>query len=141
MAIEAHFRVVPGGLQCLGPAEASKLEEMNGQEVKAKLTKPRNARFHRLYFAMLKAGIDMADVTLNMEQWRALVICGAGHCDFTTSNAGTLVAVPKSIAWSSMDELSFQQLYQDSISYICQEYLHGTTPDELDSQAQFLAFM
>lgn len=140
MATEVHVRVVPGGLMCLGAAEASKIEDLRGRELKAKLTQPRNPRFHRLFFAALKAGLDMADLELSMESWRAMVTCGAGHCDFVNGPKG-LVAVPRSIAWATMDETEFHTLYNDVIGFICREYLHGTTPEELDEQAQFMAFL
>ena len=106
----------------------------------AKISQPRNLQFHKLFFAMLSVALDMADVQATPEQWRAMVTCGAGWCDFVAGKDG-LIAVPKSISFGALDETEFRRLYDDVIKFICANYLHGTTPQELDSQAQFMAFL
>jgi hypothetical protein len=140
VATEIMCKVVTGGLQCLGMAEASKLEDLHGREVMATIKQARNPKFHRLYFAMLKASIDMAHTDYTMEQWRAIVTVGAGHCDFVEHDE-KMIAIPNSISFGKMDETQFDKLYNDSVTFICSHYLHGTEPDELDREARFVAFL
>jgi hypothetical protein len=138
MSTVFYGKVVPGGVMALGAGESSKLEDLHGREVKVTLTKSRNTKFHRLFFAMLKASLEMIDSNYNMEQWRAVVIAGAGHCDFVTLH-DRLVAVPKSISFSNMDETEFGKVYNDAVGWICENYL--TDPETIKAQAQFLSFL
>lgn len=131
---------MPGGVRAANEAEAAKLEALKGREVICSIRQPRNLKFHRRFFAMLHAGLEMADTELGMEQWRALVTVGAGWCDFIEGKTGT-IAIPRSISFARMDETEFTRLYDDCIRFICANYLNGTTPDELREAAAFLEFM
>lgn len=121
MATDIFARVVPGGLMCVNQAEASKLEHLVGKEVKARISMPRNWAFLKKYFALLKVGRDMADTDMNPEQWRAYCQAGAGWCTFENIN-GTMVAIPKSISFSNMDEIEFERLYNAVLGFICETW-------------------
>jgi len=140
VATEIICRVVPGGLRAANEVEAEKLETLRGRNVLVKISQPRNLGFHKLFFAMLGVALGMADIEVNAEQWRAIVTVGAGWCTFVPGREG-LIAVPKSISFGAMDETEFRRLYEAAIGFICVNYLHGTAPQELDDQAQFLAFL
>ncbi|MDB4312029.1 DUF1367 family protein [bacterium] len=128
-------KVVPGGLMCLTEAEAHKLEGMVGQEVKATITKPRNLRFLKKYFALLKVGMDMADTPYNPEQFRMYVQAGAGYCEFIEGKNG-LVAVPQSISFGKMDEIEFARLYSNVLDFICEQW--ALDADEVDKIVGFM---
>lgn len=136
MAVEIVCRVVPGGLMAVNHAEASKLDEMLGRELMAKVWRPRNLEFHRKYFQMLKTTRDMVDLEVNNRQWRWIVLVGIGHCDYIEHD-GYPVAIPKSINFSSVDDVEFEQIYADSIDFICQNYLDDK-PAELRQLLEFL---
>ena len=121
MATDIYMRVVPGGLMALNQAEASKLEDLVGKEVKARISQPRNLRFLKKYFALLKVARDMADTEMNPEQFRAYVQAGAGYCTWEQIN-GKIVAMPKSISFGQMDELEFERLYNDVLSFCCEQW-------------------
>lgn len=122
MATEIVTRVVPGGLMAVNEAEASKMEALIGQQVMARITRPRNLEFHRRFFAMLKTTLDMVDLNVNMEQWRHMVTVGAGHC--TWVELGNLpIPIPKSISFTHMDQVEFERVYADAITFICDNYL------------------
>jgi len=135
MAINVQVRVVPGGLMCLNAAEASLLENMTGQEVEARIYKTVNPKFRRKYFALLKTAFDMADFDGNFEQFRHHVIAGAGYCDFH-KYGDSMVAVPRSISWARMEDAEFENLYRDSLTYICQTFVLDR--DQLDRIVQFM---
>ena len=137
MAIEVVCKVMPGGLRVVNSAEATKLEHLIGKEVSARIHIPRNLKFTRKFFAMLKSALDMSDVQMNDEQWRAWVIAGAGWCDFL-KYGDKLVAVPKSISFASMDDAEFERLYQDCLTFICAKYVKDETPETLDQMMQFM---
>jgi hypothetical protein len=122
MSTTVYMRIVPGGAMCVNHAEASKLDDLVGQEVKAVITKPRNIRFHKLYFALLKTAHDMARTEMNFEQFRAYCQAGSGHCDWVEHRDG-LVAVPRSISWGKMDETEFKRLYNDVLGFICETWV------------------
>lgn len=121
MATDVYMRVVPGGLMASNGAEASKLEDLVGKEVRAVISQPRNLGFHKRYFAMLKVGHDMASTEFNMEQFRLYVQAGAGYCEFIQGPNG-LVAVPRSISFASMDQTEFEKLYFEVLNFICGQW-------------------
>ena len=124
MVTKVLVRVVPGGLQAINGVETAKLVDMHGKEVTAKLELSRNFRFHRKYFALLGVAHDMADTDLNAEQFRAFCTVGAGHCDFIRGeNKANLIAIPRSISFAAMDELEFNRLYQDTLTFICKRWV------------------
>ena len=107
-----------------------------GDDVMCNITKPRNLKFHRLFFAMIHATFEMQDEYETHEQWRAVVTAGAGYCDFIESKENQLVAVPKSIAFGRMDETQFAKLYQDVLTFICARYVDDT-PERLATILEF----
>ena len=140
MHINVLVKVVPGGLRCVNSAEASLLENMTGQEVEARLYKPVNPKFRRKYFALLKTAYDMADFRIdgepgNKEQFRHHVTVGAGYCDFF-KYGDKLVAVPRSIAWAKMEDAEFENLYRDSLTFICKTYV--LDENQLNQIVQFM---
>jgi hypothetical protein len=105
----------------LNQAEAEKLEDLVGREVKAVITQPRNIAFLRKYFALLKVGRDMASTDFNPKQFRMYVQAGAGYCEFLPGKDG-LIAVPKSISFGKMDEIEFARLYKAVLNFICDHW-------------------
>ena len=135
MATEIIMRIVPGGAMAVNAIEADKLEPLHNQELMCKISKPRNLKFHKLYFALLGVARDMADTDMNSEQFRAYVTAGAGWCDFIEGDSG-MIAVPKSISFSAMDETEFKRLYNDSATFICQKFVIDR--EQLDRILDFL---
>ena len=136
MALQVICKVLPGGLRCVNDAESTKLENLIGKEVQVTVKQPRNLKFHRKFFAMLNMAQSMADVTINPEQWRHLVLAGAGYCTFHKIG-DKMVAIPVSISFSSMDEVEFSQLYSDCLDFICLNYVDDT-PESLNAMLQFM---
>ena len=121
MSTDVLVQVVPGGLRAVNGVESDKLDKLRGRELMAQLKQPRNIRFHRKYFALLGVARDMISEDYTAEQFRALCTVGAGHCDFIQGENG-LVAIPKSISFASMDETTFENLYSDTLTFICEKW-------------------
>lgn len=134
MSTDVIVQVVPGGLRCVNGVEADKLDTIMGREVMAKVSQPRNIRFHRKYFALLGAALSLIDVDYTPEQFRALCTVGAGYCDFVEGESG-LVAVPRSISFAQMDETTFERLYQDTLTFICKRWILDN--EQLDAIVRF----
>ena len=136
MAIDVICRVVPGGFRCANIAEGEKFENLIGKQVQVRISQPRNLQFHKKYFAMLHKTLEMADVEINLDQWRHLVLIGSGHCDFVEYK-GTMIAVPKSLQFGRMDDAEFSKVYSDSLDFICSNYVDDD-PDSLETILQFI---
>lgn len=122
VSTDVLVQVFPGGLRAVNALESDKLSPLIGREVMAKISQPRNIRFHRKYFALIGTALQMVDADYTMEQFRALCIAGAGYCDFVQGAEG-LVAVPRSMSFAAMDETEFDRLYQDTLTFICKRWV------------------
>ncbi|MEO8807922.1 MAG: DUF1367 family protein [Burkholderiaceae bacterium] len=71
---------------------------------------PRSPKFHRMFFGMLGQLFDRQEQFADVEQLRAWLAVGAGYCEFVPGPKGRMVALPKSIAWASMDDTEFREL-------------------------------
>jgi hypothetical protein len=112
----------PGGLRAVNHVEAESLDQFVGKEVLVSIRIPRNLKFHRKFMSLLKTALSMADTDFNFNQFRAAVTVGAGYCTFSESR-GQVVAIPKSISFASMDDSEFERLYQDAITFICDQWV------------------
>lgn len=122
MATDIYVRVIPGGLMALNQAEASKLEDLVGKQVRAVISQPRNLAFHKKYFALLKVCHDMANTDFDLEQFRLYCQVGAAWCMWIDGKDGQLIAVPKSISFGSMDQLEFERLYNGVLNFACEQW-------------------
>lgn len=135
MPTNVLVQVVPGGLRAVNAVESDKLSDLRGREVMAKLSQPRNIRFHRRYFALLGVAKDMVDEEYTTEQFRAICTVGAGHCHWMMGKEQT-IAVPKSISFAAMDETEFNRLYQDTLTFICKQFVLDS--EQLNEIVNFL---
>lgn len=68
---------------------------------------PRSPQHHRFVFARLAALLERQSTFEDLEHLLVFLKVGAGFVDFMPGMDGQLVAVPKSIAWTSLDEQEF----------------------------------
>lgn len=113
-----------------------------GARVVAKVSVPRNGRFHRKFFAMLKVAYENWDkpeiqtpygaVRCSEEAFRNDVIVIAGHHELRGNTRGEWRLKAKSIKWAAMDEAEFQRLYSDVVDVILAHFLTGWTGEDMD---------
>jgi len=99
-----------------------------GASVFVEMTRPRNAKFHRKFMAMLRFGFDhwspvidgvrLPDSAKNFEHFRGSVLRLAGFFDTVADLHGGLVIRPKSISFASMDEVEFERVYRKCLSVL-----------------------
>lgn len=116
-----------------GRAYVKKLKP--GEAVLVSMRKPRNAKFHRKFFALLNIAYENQERYGNFEAFRKEVTMRAGHWDEHVHLSGKVSYTAKSIAFHEMDDLEFGELYQKAIDVIIEHFLPGTDPGELQQAA------
>jgi len=113
-----------------------------GEQVRARITRPRNLLFHRKFFAMLNVGFDAFTplvteyqghpVQKNFERFRQDVIIAAGYYDIVPAINGEARAIAKSISFGKMPEGEFQELYSRVADVLLQRILKNYNREDLD---------
>lgn len=125
----------------LVPIYASDLEEKKrlkiGENYLCQIRKPRNYQFHKKFFALLNIGWENTpEVDMPFETYRRWVTMRAGFYKVYHTPKGELYE-PRSIAFSAMDEDSFEEVYNRVLDVI----LKDTGADKPDVEAMLVEFM
>ncbi len=117
-----------------------------GARVAAKVSLPRNGKFHRKFFAMLNvayANWDKPEVetpfgkaSCSVEAFRNDVIVLAGHHELRCNTRGEWRLKAKSIKWAQMDEAEFETLYSDVVNVILARFLTNWTGDDMNAAVE-----
>lgn len=122
----------------LAPAHDDDREKLKrwsaGDLLQCTVTMPRNAAFHRKYFAMLQMVFDNLPETKwrigsNIVEIRTVeellwhVKFQVGHYEQKMTLGGKIVYKPKSISFAAMDDEAFHEFYQKSLDAICRYFL------------------
>jgi hypothetical protein len=84
--------------------------------------KPRNLKHHRKFFAKLHQLFEMQERFDHEDKLRTWLTIGAGYCDYYPGPGGTMVAVPQSIAFDSLDEEPFADLHRRIDAFLFSPY-------------------
>lgn len=111
-----------------------------GEIIKAKVSKPRNPKFHRKFFSMISL------VHANQERFptidhllTAVKIEAGWYHDTPIDLEGRLVYVPKSISFARMDEHEFHVFYSQALSAVCRLLPHLNAEDIEDEVLSYAA--
>lgn len=108
-------------LSGLVPLYGSDFEEKKklklGETYKVKVTKPRNSKFHRKFFALLNMAFQNQDHYDNFEKFRFVMTMKAGLFEVIETDKGQ-VFMPKSISFASMDDVEFEKLYKSMVNEV-----------------------
>lgn len=139
-----------GSLVPAYPEEAEKLESMRPGEVcKAKITRPRNLRFHRKGMALLglaysmwseglPTGVDYKGETVapNFDRFRKDLTILAGFYEPIYGIDGSTRLTAKSLSFASMKEDEFERVYSALINTILGKVLKSLKAEELDAAVE-----
>ncbi len=113
-----------------------------GARVAAKVSLPRNGRFHRKFFAMLKVAYLNWDAPTietprgpakcSEEAFRNDVIVMAGHHEMWVNTRGAFRLKAKSISFANMDEAEFQTLYSSVVDVVLAHFLTGWKGEDME---------
>mgnify|MGYP000545448444 CR=1 FL=1 len=92
-------------------AKKFKLNEV----VKCKITKPRNIKFHKKFFALVNLVFNNQEKINNIDYFREELTIEAGFFEEYTGFNGERKKQAKSISFASMDEFEFNELYSKFI--------------------------
>ncbi len=154
--MDAHFIKLPN--DALVPASEEDKELLSkikaGRVVKLTLTRIRNYKFHKKFFALLDFAYSYWEPDegsfnkwgvvpeKNPERFRKDVIILAGYFDATYRLDGDVRIEAKSISFASMSEDEFEKLYSATIDvilkHVCPQF-DGKMLDEVVDQAMSFA--
>ncbi len=136
--------------------DTEKLQSVkSGQMVLAKITRPRNAAFHRKYMALLNAAFGMWEpkensiTTIggilvrpakNFDRFRKDIAIATGNYDMVITTDGDMIAEARSISFAKMDEDDFAELYSMTIDYILEKVVNGSKEDIENQVNNILSF-
>jgi len=118
-----------------------------GDTIRCKVSKLRNPKFHRKYFALLnyafeyweppESGIEIngehIQAEKNFDRFRKDVAIGCGFYTLVVNIKNEVRAEAKSISFSSMDDIEFGQLYDKTISYLVRSALRNHTAEDVEN--------
>lgn len=117
-----------------------------GDDIGASLTKARNAKFHRKFFALLnlcfgyfeppKREWQGVEAVKNFDVFREQITILAGYFDVTYNLDGSIKVKAKSISFAKMDDIEFSKLYNDVFTVLWNKVMRnikGFTEAEMEN--------
>jgi len=103
----------------------------------------RNLKFHRKFFAFLKAAYSIESIQemfSSIEHLRYALIMDAGYFDEVIGFDGTIFLKAKSISFASMDETVFSQLYNRVLNIVLKQLPSYTKKDIQKLESEVIKF-
>lgn len=110
------------GLQPVFNSDHEKLKESKlkiGEVYEVEIKKKRNYEFHKKYFALLNLAFENQDHFELFDDLRDYLVVKSGYYRKVVMPNGYEDIKPKSISFSSMDNIEFEDLYQKTITTVC----------------------
>lgn len=126
------------------PSVKAARRHRSGAIVEGDFVQPRNWKFHKKYFVLLRLGYDYWEppertyrgmqVAKNFDRFREEVAVLAGHYDVVWTLEGEMRLRPRSISWADMDAEEFEKLYSATGQVLIDRVLaaKGFTAAEVD---------
>lgn len=129
------------GLKPTDRLSAEALERVPlGKDVRAEITRPRNLKYHRKFFALLKAIFPHQNIYPTMTLFRGAIEIALGFGETFKMPDGRTMMVPHSISFASMDQTEFEALFDRAVELITTRILPGLDRDDLNREvAEILA--
>ena len=119
------------------PVDVEKLRQWkNGEILQVEITKPRNIKFHRKYFALLNIAFDNQDRYDNFEAFRQEVIMRAGYFKTHIHLSGKQSFSAASISFAKMDEFQFEDLFHKSIDVIINYFMPKASEEDIKKMVE-----
>lgn len=90
-----------------------------GEVIKAEWSRPRNYKFHKYFFAMLKLIVENTDGRFKSSKHLLQAVkIGVGSCDLITLKDGTEIWFPHSISFAKMGEDQFRDFFNKAVDWV-----------------------
>lgn len=123
--MEIHLVRTSLGLQAYADEDCEQLRKIKvGSVVKAKIVRPRNVKFHRKFFSLIRAAWDCLTeqqrINLrSVETFREQLLITSGFSEpLYDLNGQKFLERAKSISFAKMDEPAFNELYSKVLDTI-----------------------
>lgn len=112
----------------------------DGELVTVDVKKARNAKHHRMFWALMTVVWDNLDHGRypTLDSFVAAVKIGTGHREVVFLSNNTEVYIPKSISFSKMDQTEFSAFYNLVCDLIAKHWLPGVSSAELRAEVSIM---
>lgn len=134
------IHVTKDNFGALRPADQSAKEALSkigaGEYMTAEIKRPRNPKFHRLFFALLDVVMENMSHE-QRDQWptkeRLLweIKLQTGYFQMAESVGGKMYPIPSSISFASMDDVEFGEFFTKALDVCRRYFLPGVSDAEL----------
>lgn len=132
----ALFRKELSGLRPVNSIAADKLAKLKlGDVVAVDVRKLRCLGHHRLYWALCQVVAENMDGDYSAEVVSDVIKLRAGHVTAVRTRTGE-VFLPKSISFSAMDQLSFNEFFDRAIKVVVADIIPGVNSDTLRAEVE-----
>lgn len=107
-----------------------------GLQFECTVVKKRNYKFHKLYFALINMLFDNQEVYDNIDHLRTDLTIAAGYYTQRINIKNEIVTESKSISFSNMDEIEFNELYSKTLDVIV-KYFNFDKDDIVQNVEQY----
>lgn len=137
MAETVFMRRVLGSLKPFDIVGMEALERIPLSEtVRCEITRPRNLKHLRKFFALLNAIYPHQKVYPTMKVFRAAVEVALGFGESHKLPGGRTIIVAASISFANMDQAEFDQLYERAVYLILNRILPGLDRADLNREVE-----
>ncbi len=145
--MDIYCRVTPYGLVPLYDSDHDLKQRLRvGSTVRCRVSLPRNYRFHKKFFALVRLTYDNLPLPL-VERWNVRsendmlrrFKRDLGYYSSTVNDRGEREIEYRSISFAAMDEQQFERFYDDCVNLVLYHYLPGLDRQDLiEAVEQFL---
>lgn len=107
-----------------------------GEMVEIRTHQQRLGWFHRKHMALEAAVFESQERFENFEGFRDWLKVGAGFCDWYPGPKGGVFPVPKSIAYSKLEQGAMEQFHADAVEFLRTEHAGRTLWRHLDAKGR-----
>lgn len=142
--MDIYCRVTPYGLVPLYDSDLGLKQRLRpGSTVRCRVSLPRNYRFHKKFFALVRLAFDNLPLPL-VERWNVRSVDDMlrrfkrdlGYFTATVDEAGEREIEYRSISFASMDEEEFGRFYEDCVNLVLHRYIPGINRQDLLEEVQ-----
>ena len=142
--MDIYCRVTPYGLVPLYDSDHDLKQRLRvGSTVRCRVSIPRNYRFHKKFFALVRLTYDNLPLPL-VERWNIRSVDDMlrrfkrdlGYFTSSVNELGEREIEYSSISFAAMDEEEFERFYNGSVNLVLDKYIRGLEREDLLTEVE-----
>ena len=110
-------------LKCAYDSDYDKIKKLKaGEFYNCTISQPRNIKFHRKFFALIKMIFDNQEIYKSADRLRKDLLIEAGYVEVWRDFSGAIQREAKSISFAKMSEEEFSELYSRVLDEIVENF-------------------